>query len=359
MKDFIAGSSYSSGMEYHQLGNTDLNISAITLGTMTWGEQNTQAEAFAQMDYALEHGITCVDTAELYAIPPKADTYGATETIIGAWFKQTGRRDDVVLASKVCGPTDWCPHIRHGQAHLDRQNIIAACDDSLRRLQTDHIDLYQTHWPDRNTNYFGKLGYQHQRATAGAAIEETLAAMQQLLQAGKVRHIGISNETPWGAMQHLQLAEQHALPRIAAIQNPYNLLNRSFEIGLAEISCREQVGLLAYSPLAFGVLAGKYLHDNRPAGARLTLFEHYTRYSNPEADKATQGYIDIACKYQIDPAQMALAFIRQQPFVCSTIIGATNMQQLASNIASHEITLTDACMVELEAIHRSQPNPCP
>ncbi|MDQ6997496.1 MAG: NADP(H)-dependent aldo-keto reductase [Mariprofundus sp.] len=346
-------------MIYNRLGRTDLNVSSICLGSMTWGEQNDQDQGFEQMHYAHDQGINYFDTAELYAVPPKADTYGKTESIIGAWFKETGLRDNIILASKACGPTSWCPHIREGKARLDRKNIIAACEGSLRRLQTDYIDLYQTHWPDRNTNYFGKLGYQHQRDESGDMIEETLSAMQELVDAGKVRHIGISNETPWGAMQHLHLAETKALPRIASIQNPYNLLNRSFEIGLAEVSCRENMGLLAYSPLAFGVLTGKYLHGNRPANARITLFEQYTRYSNTEADQATTAYIEIARKHGLDPAQMALAFIRQQPFVTSTIIGATDMQQLASNIDSHTITLTDACLEEIEAVHRMHPNPCP
>ncbi len=346
-------------MKYNKLGSSDINISSICLGSMTWGEQNNQAQAFEQMHYAHERGINFFDTAELYAVPPKADTYGKTESIIGEWFKQTGRRHNIILASKVCGPTTWCPHIRDGKARLDRKNIIAACEASLQRLQTDYIDLYQTHWPDRKTNYFGKLGYQHENDESNDNIEETLSAMQELLDAGKVRHIGISNETPWGALQHLRLSETKGLPRIDSIQNPYNLLNRSYEIGLAEISCREKVGLLAYSPLAFGVLSGKYMNGNRPADARITLFEHYTRYSNAEADRATAAYIDIANKYGLDPAQMALAFIRQQPFVSSTIIGATNMQQLASNIASHAVTLSEACLLEIESIHRMQPNPCP
>jgi len=346
-------------MIYNKLGNTDIDISSICLGSMTWGEQNSQPQAFEQMSHAFEAGVNFFDTAELYAVPPKAETYGKTETIIGEWLSQTGHRNDIVLASKVCGPTSWCPHIREGKARLDRKNIISACEDSLTRLQTDYIDLYQTHWPDRNTNYFGKLGYQHQHDESNDIIEETLSAMQELVEAGKVRHIGISNETPWGTMQHLHLAKNRSLPRIASIQNPYNLLNRTFEVGLAEVSCREKVGLLAYSPLAFGVLSGKYLDGKKPANARITLFEHYTRYSNAEANRATASYIEIANKYGLDPAQMALAFIHQQPFVSSTIIGATDMQQLASNITSHTITLSDACLQEIEAVHRIQPNPCP
>ncbi|MFQ5345729.1 MAG: NADP(H)-dependent aldo-keto reductase [Mariprofundus sp.] len=346
-------------MKYNRLGKTDLKVSEICLGSMTWGEQNSTEEAFSQIEYALDHGINFLDTAELYAIPPKAETSGRTEAIIGEWFEKTGRRHEVILASKVCGPTGWCPHIRHGEARLDEQNIVAACEASLKRLNTDYIDLYQTHWPDRNTNFFGQPGYRHKHDESAVPIEETLAAMQKLVQAGKVRHIGISNETPWGVAQHLLLAEIKSLPRIVSIQNPYNLLNRSFEIGLAEIACREHVGLLAYSPLAFGVLSGKYLDGKQPAGARLTRFEHYTRYSNPEALQATEAYIRVAKQHGLDPARMALAFIRRQPFVCSTIIGATNMQQLASNISSQDTILSDACLADIERIHRKQPNPCP
>jgi len=346
-------------MIYNSLAKSDIKVSALCLGSMTWGEQNSAAQACQQMDYAMEQGINFFDTAELYAIPPKPETYGHTETIIGDWLKQSGKRNDLILASKVCGPTTWCPHIRNGKARLDHRNIIAACDASLRRLQTDYIDLYQTHWPDRNTNFFGKLGYQHVDDSDQTSIEETLDAMQQLVTAGKVRHIGISNETPWGTVQHLNIAASKTLPRIASIQNPYNLLNRSFEIGLAEIACREQVGLLAYSPLAFGVLSGKYLNGQRPPKGRITLFEHYTRYSNAEANKATAAYIDVAHTHGLDPAQMALAFIRQQPFVTSTIIGATTMPQLISNIASQSICLSEACLNDIEAVHNTQPNPCP
>lgn len=346
-------------MKQNQLGQTDIRVSEICLGTMTWGEQNSKTEAFAQMDYARDHGINFFDTAELYAIPPKTETYGTTESIIGEWFNKTGRRNEVVLASKVCGPTAWVPHIRKGEARLDKKNIFTACEDSLRRLQTDYIDLYQTHWPDRNTNYFGKLGYQHQPDDAATPVEETLAALEELVKAGKVRHIGISNETPWGTMQYLKLAETSSMPRICCIQNPYNLLNRSFEVGLAEIACREQVGLLAYSPLAFAVLSGKYLNGQKPAGSRLTLFEHYTRYSNNQAEQATAAYVSLAKDHGLDPAQMALAFIQRQPFVTSAIIGATNIKQLSSNIASVELELSDECISGIENIHQSQPNPCP
>ncbi|MDX8406535.1 MAG: NADP(H)-dependent aldo-keto reductase [Mariprofundus sp.] len=341
-------------MQYNRLADTELLVSAICLGTMTWGEQNTQMDAFAQLDYALEKGVNFVDTAELYAIPPKAETYGATESIIGEWLRQSGRRKEIILASKVCGPTTWCPHIRDGKSRLNRQNIIAACEGSLKRLGTDYLDLYQLHWPDRNTNFFGKQGYHHQTDEQATPIEETLAALAELVAAGKVRHIGISNETPWGMMQYLHLADSKGLPRIASIQNPYSLLNRSFEVGLAEVSCREQVGLLAYSPLAFGVLSGKYLQGRQPAGARLTLFEHYTRYSGAVATQAAAAYVAVAERYGLDPARMALAFIRQQPFVTSTIIGATSMQQLADNIASHALQLDTQCLQDLLDIRHNK-----
>ena len=326
---------------------------------MTWGEQNTQADAIRQMDYAIAEGVNFFDTAELYAIPPKAETYGKTETIIGNWLQQTGNRDKIILATKVCGPTAWVPHIRKGEARLDKKNIITACEDSLRRLQTDYIDLYQIHWPDRNTNYFGKLGYQHQPDDVATPIEESLEALAELVKTGKVRHIGISNETPWGLMQYLKYAENNDMPRICSIQNPYNLLNRSFEVGLAEIACREQVGLLAYSPLAFAVLSGKYLHGQKPTGSRLTLFEHYTRYSSDQAKLATAAYVNLAKDHGLSPAQMALAFIHRQPFVTSVIVGATNIEQLASNITSIELELSEGCISDIENIHQNQPNPCP
>ncbi len=346
-------------MQYRRLGRTDIQVSVIGLGTMTWGEQNTEAEAFRQMDYALDAGVNLFDTAELYAIPPRAETYGATETIIGRWFKQSGKRDRIVLATKVCGPTGWCPHIRGGAARLNARDIIAACEASLKRLQTDWIDLYQTHWPERKTNFFGKLGYTPEDDADATPIEETLEALDKLVRAGKVRHVGVSNETPWGVMRHLQAAETRGLPRIVSIQNPYNLLNRSFEIGLAEIACRENVGLLAYSPLAFGTLSGKYLNGAKPEGARLTLFPHYTRYSNEEAVAATAEYVQLAREHGLDPAQMALAFVASRPFVTSVLIGATTMAQLERNIASHALRLPDAVLEGIEAIHRRHPNPAP
>ncbi len=347
-------------MQYRKLGTTNIDVSAICLGSMTWGKQNTEAEAFAQIDYALDQGINFIDTAELYAVPPEAKTYGATETIIGNWLKRSGKRDEIVLASKVCGPTDWCPHIRGGKSKPDRTNIFTAIEGSLKRLQTDYIDLYQVHWPDRNTNYFGKLGYEAVDNEASTPIEETLAALNELVTQGKVRHIGISNETPWGTMQYLKLAETYDLPRIASIQNPYNLLNRSFEVGLAEIAHREQVGLLAYSPLAFGTLSGKYVDGALPQGSRLTLFsDRYSRYSNPEGVNATRRYVELAHESGITPAQMALAFVNGKSFVTANIIGATSMKQLKENIGSIDIALSDELLESIEAIHITQPNPCP
>ena len=347
-------------MEYRQLGKTKINVSAICLGTMTWGKQNTQAEGFEQIDYALGQGINFIDTAELYSVPPEAETYGATETIIGNWLKQSGRRNEIILASKVCGPTDWCPHIREGKSRLDRKNIFAAVEDSLKRLQTDYLDLYQVHWPDRTTNYFGKLGFKASEEDSDIPIIETLQALAELVKAGKVRHIGISNETAWGAMQYLHLAETMGLPHIVSIQNPFNLLNRSYEIGLAEVSHREKVGLLAYSPLGFGTLSGKYIDGTVPEGSRLSLFsDRYSRYSNPEGVSATRKYVELARRHSISPSQMALAFVNSRPFVTSNIIGATTLKQLKENIDSIQISFSDELLADIEAIHTSQPNPCP
>ena len=347
-------------MEYRQLGNTDIKVSAICLGTMTWGEQNTQDEAFAQMDYALEQGVNFFDTAELYAIPPRAETYGKTEVIIGNWFRSRQQREHIILASKVCGPgADWIPHIRNGGTRLDRKNIEAALDASLQRLQTDYLDLYQLHWPDRNTNFFGRLGYTHDMEDDATPIAVTLEVLDDLVKAGKIRHIGVSNETPWGIMQYLKLSEAQQYPRIVSIQNPYSLLNRSFEIGLAEFAMREATGLLAYSPLGFGVLSGKYLGGRRPDGARLTLFERFSRYSNPQAEAATQAYVELARTHGLDPAQMALAFVHSRPFLTSTIIGATSMEQLHSNLVSMEVSLSEEVLQGIEAIHQQYPNPAP
>jgi aryl-alcohol dehydrogenase-like predicted oxidoreductase len=347
-------------MEYRTLGNTDIKVSVICLGTMTWGEQNTQQQAFEQMDYAVSNSVNFFDTAELYAIPPKAETYGKTEEIIGQWFKSRGKRNDIVLASKVCGPgEEWIPHIRGGKSYHDRKNIEAAINDSLTRLQTDYIDLYQLHWPARKSNFFGRLGYAPEPDANTTTIEETLQVLNDIVKTGKVRHIGLSNETPWGVMEFLKISENNNWPRVVSIQNPYSLLNRSFEVGLAEIAMREQTGLLAYSPLGFGVLSGKYLDNQRPAGARLTRWPDYDRYINNQAIAATEQYVRLARQHGLDPAQMSLAYINSRPFLTSNIIGATTMEQLESNIASADLKLNDAVLDAIEQIHVQHPNPSP
>ncbi len=347
-------------MQYRPLGDTGLQVSLIGLGTMTFGEQNSAAEGHAQLDYAVDHGVNLIDTAELYAIPPRPETQGATESIIGAWLARRPDRDRLVIATKAAGPGDWVRHIRGGP-RLNRAHLTRALHDSLRRLRTDWIDLYQIHWPERHTNYFGALGYTPAPDPDRDAvpIEETLAVLADFVQQGKVRHIGVSNETPWGVMQYLCLARERGWPRIVAIQNPYSLLNRSFEVGLAEFAHRERTGLLAYSPLGFGVLSGKYLDGARPPGARLTRFPDYRRYSTPEGKAATRAYVRLAREHGLRPAQMALAFVHSRPFTTSTLIGATTLDQLAENIASVELRLSDELLDAIEAIHRRHPNPCP
>lgn len=346
-------------MEYRELGRSGLKVSIICLGSMTWGEQNSEREAHAQLDRALERGVNFIDTAELYAIPPRAETHGATERHIGSWLAARGRRDQLIIASKVAGPGAFVAHIRGGP-RLDRSHIRRAVEASLRRLQTDYIDLYQVHWPQRKTNFFGQLGYRIEETPDPITIEETLTALAELVREGKVRHIGLSNETPWGVAEYLRLAgADSALPRVVSIQNPYNLLNRSFEVGLAEFAHHEAVGLLAYSPLAFGVLSGKYLDGARPAGARLTLYPHYARYTTPRGLAATRAYVEVARRHGLAPAVMALAYINSRPFLTSNIIGATTLKQLDENIDSAERRLSDELLEEIEAIHNENPNPCP
>lgn len=348
-------------MQTRALGRTGLKVSLICLGTMTWGEQNTEKEAHEQMDYAATNGVNFFDAAEMYPVPPKAETQGRTESYIGSWFKARGGRDKTILATKVVGSggPGAFNYLRPGTICLDRKNILAAAEASLKRLQTDYIDLYQLHWPDRTTNYFGKLGYSHVADETWVPLEETLSALQELVTAGKVRHVGLSNETPWGVMRYLALAEAKGLPRMASVQNPYSLLNRSYEIGLSEVSIREQCGLLAYSPLAFGVLSGKYLGGAKPANARLTLYTRFQRYTNAKAQVATERYVNIARDAGLDPAQMALAFVNAQDFVTSNIIGATTMAQLKSNIGSATIKLAPDVLAAIEAVHTDIPNPCP
>lgn len=343
-------------MQIRPLGETGIEVSRLCLGTMTFGEQNSEAEAHAQLDRAVAFGINFIDTAEMYPVPPKGETQGLTEAYIGSWLKARGRRDDLIIATKAAGP--GLEHIRGGP-RLTREHIHQAIDTSLERLQTDYVDLYQLHWPDRSTNYFGKLGYVADSGEQGTPLTETLGALKELVDAGKVRAIGLSNETPWGVMHCLQLADKMGVPRVASVQNPYNLLNRSFEVGLAEIAHREKVGLLAYSPLAFGVLSGKYLGGAQPSRGRLTLYERFKRYTSDVAEQATRAYVDIARSHGLDPAQMALAFVNSRPFLTSNIIGATTLEQLESNLASETLTLEQSVLDDIDAVHRRLSNPCP
>ncbi|MFD2261679.1 NADP(H)-dependent aldo-keto reductase [Lacibacterium aquatile] len=351
-------------MQYRRLGRTDLDVSVICLGTMTWGEQNTEAEAHAQIDYALAQGINFMDAAEMYPVPSRAETQGLTETFIGTWIAANkGKRDKLILASKVAGgdalPARRMAHIRNGYQRPDRKGVTEALEQSLKRLQTDYIDLYQIHWPDRSTNMFGQLGYEHVETPTAVPLSETLGVLAEFVKAGKIRHIGLSNETPWGLMECIRLAEQAGIPRIVSVQNPYSLLNRSYEVGLAEMSIREQTGLLAYSPLAMGVLTGKYLGGAMPKGSRLSLFERFKRYSGPRGTAAAERYVGIAKQFGLDPAQMALAYVNSRPFLTSNIIGATSVDQLKINIDSINIKLAPEVLAEIEKVHQDNPNPCP
>ncbi|KFK92380.1 MULTISPECIES: NADP(H)-dependent aldo-keto reductase [unclassified Serratia (in: enterobacteria)] len=346
-------------MRYHRIPHSSLEVSVLGLGTMTFGEQNSEADAHAQLDYALAAGVNLIDTAEMYPVPPRPETQGLTEQYIGNWIKARGNRDKIVLASKVSGPVRGNDNSIRPQQALDRKNIRAALDASLKRLNTDYLDLYQLHWPQRTTNCFGKLNYKYTDDKATVTLLETLEALTEQVRAGKIRYIGVSNETPWGVMRYLQLAEKHDLPRIVTIQNPYSLLNRSFEIGLAEISQHEGIELLAYSSLAFGTLSGKYLNGAKPAGARNTLFSRFTRYTSAQSQLAVAEYVALAKKHSLDPAQMALAFVRQQPFVASTLLGATTLEQLKSNIDSFEVVLEEDVLQALEEIHTRFTIPAP
>ncbi len=348
-------------METRRLGRSDIHVSSICLGSMTWGEQNSEAEGHAQLSRAFDRGINFIDTAEMYAVPTRAATQGESERIIGTWIAGGAvPRDRIVLATKVTGPSDRFTWIRgSAPTRLDRASILAACEGSLKRLRTDHIDLYQLHWPDRPVNKFGQLDYEHSTDDS-VPLEESLAALGELVAAGKVRLAGISNETAWGAMECLRLAEVQGLPRVASIQNPFNLLNRTFEINLSEIALREDLGLLAYGALASGTLSGKYLDDARPAGTRMALFpDYFPRYLKPRAQAATARYVALARRHGLDPAQMALAFAVSRPFVTSVIIGATSLAQLDSNIDAAGLALSDDVLDDIAALHRDDHNPCP
>ena len=326
---------------------------------MTWGNQNTEEEGHEQIKYALDEGINFFDTAELYSVPAQADRWGNTEMIIGNWFKKNGNRDKVILASKIAGKAEMSKFIR--TTGFTPQSIRDAVDGSLERLQTDYIDLYQLHWPERSTNYFGKRGYEHDVTDHWKDnIHEVLETLRELIRSGKIRHVGISNETPWGTMRFLMESKVHAsLPRTITIQNPYSLLNRLFEVGLSEIAIREKIGLLAYSPLAFGTLTGKYIGGMRPATSRLVRFPQYARYNGENASKAIEKYHHLAKQHGLSMTQMALAFVNSRPFVTCTIIGATSMEQLKQNVGSTDIELSDEVLKGIEDIHNAIPNPSP
>jgi len=342
-------------MKYKKLANTELEVSLICLGTMTYGEQNNEKEAHEQLDYSIDKGINFIDTAEMYAIPPREETQGKTEQIIGNWLSKRHDIEKIILATKVAGP--GMEYLRGGSS-LSKKHILQAVDGSLKRLQTDYIDLYQVHWPERKTNFFGRLGYEYSNEM-GVLIEETLDAMSMLVKSGKVKYIGISNETPWGTNKYLQLAKDAGHEKIITIQNPYSLLNRIYEVGLAEISQHENIGLLAYSPLGFGQLTGKYINKTEE-NTRLGLYgDWFTRYSNENCLNAVKEYSNIANKYNISLTHLALAFVNTRPFVASNIIGATTMKQLKENIASIEIDLSEEILEEINEVHLNQPNPAP
>ncbi len=346
-------------MKYTKLPNTDIKVSKICLGTMTWGNQNTQEEGFEQMDYALEQGVNFFDTAELYAVPATPETYGSTEKIIGNWFKKSGNRDKIVLASKIAGGGDYTKHIREGG--LSKKNILEAVEGSLQRLQTDYIDLYQLHWPNRGVNVFGLRDFPTDAAKNEAEnYLEIIQKLNDLISEGKIRQYGLSNETPWGTMQYLQAAKLNDLARPVTVQNSYSMIHRGYEVGMSEVSLREDIGLLAYSPLAQGILSGKYLKGNKPEGARGTLFPRFVaRYMGDSCSKAVEKYETIAKKNGITLSEMSLAFINQLPFVTSNIIGATKMSQLKENIGSIHINLSEETLKEIEAVHTEIPNPAP
>ena len=344
-------------MNYKKLGNTDLKVSTICLGTMTWGEQNTEAEAFEQMDFALTEGVNFWDTAELYAVPPKEETYGHTEKIIGNWLKKNKKREDIILATKVAGPSR--DYLRNGENSFVGKNLENALNDSLKRLNTDYVDLYQLHWPERNVNNFGRLGYEH-KENDWNQFEDVLNELKKYVDKGKIRYVGLSNETPWGVMNYIKLSKDKNLPRMMSIQNPYSLLNRSYEVGLAEVSIREQIGCLSYSPLASGYLSGKYRNGELPKGSRMERdYDFWTRYRKPNTEKAVEEYFKIREKYGLDMSQMSIKFCEEQEFMTSVIIGATTMDQLKTNIESVKVNLDQEVINDINNVQKIFPNPCP
>ena len=345
-------------MNYIALPNTDTKVSKICLGTMTFGQQNTECEGHSQLDFAFEKGINFIDTAEMYSVPARQETYGSTEKIIGTWFKKSGKRDEVVLATKIAGPNPLFTYMRD-KNDFSPASIQFALDQSLKRLQTDYIDLYQLHWPERKTNTFGQRGFKIIEEGWEDNFHQVLETLQGFIQQGKIKNIGVSNETPWGMMRFLEESKKHNLPRISTIQNPYSLVNRSFEVGLSEICYRENVGLLAYSPMAFGVLSGKFLTGESHPNARINLFPQFARYNSENTREASRLYNEIAKDFGLTLTELALAFIEKQPFVTSTIIGATNLEQLEQNINTINVSLSEEIMLEVENIQNNFPNPAP
>ena len=345
-------------MKYTTLPNTNIKVSKICLGTMTWGNQNTEAEGHEQLDYALEQGVNFIDTAELYPVPATAETSGRTSTIIGNWLHKRNNRDKVILASKIAGPGDYTAHIRTNG--FSKEGLNDAITKELKRLQTDYIDLYQLHWPERQTNTFGVRDYNHNPTDGWKDnFNEVLHSLKEQIKAGKIRHIGMSNEKAWGAMRYIEESRTHDLPRMCTIQNAYSLINRVFEGDMAEVALRESIGLLTYSPMAFGVLSGKYIKGTAGEDARLKLFPRFARYSSEQSTEATRRYLKIAEDNNITLAQMSLAFVNQQPFVTSNIIGASKMEQLKENIDNIDVTLSKEILNQINAVHAVIPNPAP
>ena len=345
-------------MKFRKLGTTDIDVSLICLGTMTWGTQNTEKDAFEQMDYAVSQGINFFDTAEIYSVPPTSDSYGKTEVMIGNWFEKRKNRDKIILASKVAGP--GCDWIRGGGNNFDEKKIGEAIDGSLKRLKTDYIDLYQLHWPERSTNFFGRRDYLFNNKEGNwNSFESILEALEKYIKSGKIRHIGMSNETPYGLSRYLEISKNKGAPRMMSVQNPYNLVNRTYEIGMSEISIREKCGLLVYYPLAAGGLSGKYRNGKMPKDSRMALFKGWERHLNPLAMQAYDKYFKLAKDFNLTMVQLAQSFVNSRPFVTSNIIGATTMEQLKENVESINIEFTDEMMDRVNEIHNNNPNPSP
>ena len=345
-------------MKFKKLGNTDLDVSLICLGTMTWGTQNSEQDAFEQMDYSISQGVNFVDTAEIYSVPPTYDSYGKTEVMIGNWFEKRKNRDKIILASKVAGP--GCDWIRGGGNNFDEKKIGEAIDGSLKRLKTDYIDLYQLHWPERSTNFFGRRDYSYNNKEGEwNSFENILDALGKYIKSGKIRYIGMSNETPYGLSRYLEISKNKGAPRMMSVQNPYSLVNRTYEIGMSEISIRQKCGLLVYYPLAAGALSGKYRNGEMPKNSRMALFKGWERHLNPLAMRAYDEYYKLAKDFNLTMVQLAQSFVNSRPFVTSNIIGATTMEQLKENIDSVNIDFTDEMMERVDKIHNENPNPSP